>query len=72
MTFNHLDFKFVIFRHVDFYTTKVIVFHDSLRFQMFFLEMGQKRAMFFVVVYFFSIFAHPTIGGTPSQRAKEI
>jgi len=39
---------------------------------MFFLEMGEKKAMFFAVVQFFTIFAHPTIGGTPSRRAKEI
>jgi len=57
--------------HPSFYTTKVIAFQDSLCFYMFFLEITKKVAIFFAVVFDFTIFAHPTIGGTPSPRVRK-
>jgi len=42
-----------------------MAFYDNLCFRMFFLEMSKKNTMFSAVIFIFTIFAHPTIGGPP-------
>jgi len=70
MTSWLLDLNFTKNRRPCFYTTKVMAFHDCLCFCMFFLEILKNGTTFFGVVLIFTIFAHPTLGGTPSPRAR--